>query len=120
MENSPPNDLTRYHTNFGLIRQTADQIAKDFGEFGEEVFFSGNPQTAYAELYGQIESVVTRLSENDHSRLIAMLYCIDVDEQQVHQRMAEEPDVKLTEVVTELIIERELRKVVMRSRFSGK
>ncbi len=101
-----------------LIRETAQQIIKDFSLFDEEIAFSGKTETAYQELYEQIYPIIDRLLNLDSSRFFAMLYAIDVEEQKVRNLLFGEHNVSAVEEICKLIIERELIKVVYRKHWS--
>ena len=47
--------ISQYFNKLDLIKDTANQIIKDFDMFGMEVKFSGNAYNAYEELFDQIE-----------------------------------------------------------------
>lgn len=101
-----------------IIRETAQQIIKDFSLFDEEIVFSGQTETAYQELYEQIYPIIDRLLNLDSSRFFAMLYAIDVEEQKVKNLLFGEHDASAVEEICKLIIERELIKVVYRKHWS--
>ena len=54
-------DLTKYFNRLDLIKDTANQIIKDFDMFGMEIKFSGNAYNAYEELFEQIEPQIKNL-----------------------------------------------------------
>lgn len=101
-----------------IIRETAQQIIKDFSLFEEEITFSGQTETAYQELYEQIYPIIDRLLNLDSSRFFAMLYAIDVDEKRVKNLLFGEHNSSAVEEICKLIIERELIKVVYRKHWS--
>lgn len=102
-----------------IIRETAQQIIKDFSLFDEEITFSGQTETAYQELYEQIYPIIDRLLNLDSSRFFAMLYAIDVEEQKVKDLLFGEHNSSVVEEICKLIIERELIKVVYRKHWIG-
>jgi hypothetical protein len=95
----------------------AAQIEKDFDQFGLEVNFSGDVQNAYDELFSQLNQHISDLLDRDYHRLILLLYQIDVSEKQIITTEQNFPDVPKSEVLTELIILRELKKVIIRNYF---
>ena len=111
------NDLSPYYKRIDLIKDTAEQIKKDFEIFSESITFSGNANTAYDELKSQIKPIISKLMSNNYERLLSILYRIDVNEkiisEEFYQRNNEEP----SSIITDLIIERELKKVVIRRYF---
>jgi len=100
-----------------IIRQTVAQVVKDFSMFGIEIGFSGNTEMAYAELFDQLLVHIENLLENDPSRLYSLLYQIDLPEHRVNEAAMEHPDWSLQAVITELVIHRELKKVLIRNYF---
>ena len=69
------NSNIRSHLNKAeIILETAQQIMKDFGMFGVEITFSGNTDTAYDELHGQLVFQVEKLLTNKAELLMSVLY----------------------------------------------
>ncbi len=100
-----------------LIRKAAAQIIKDFAEFGLEVTFSGQVNNFYQELFSQMKMHVDQLLGEHYPRFLSLLYRIDVSEQQVAMYQQEMADAPYIDAVTELIIHRELKKVMIREYF---
>lgn len=103
-----------------IIKATANQIIKDFAEFGLDIEFSGNTANFYDELYGQMESHVANFIENQYSRFLSFLYRIDISNKEIELYKKEMPNSKLSDVMTELIIHREIKKVLYRTYYSNK
>lgn len=110
-------DLELYKGKTEIILQTAEQIIRDFGRFGIEITFSGNTEMAYMELFHQLDRNITHLIENDFGRLYALLYQIDLSESSILAKKSEFPQHSDSEILTELIIHRELKKVLTRNYF---
>jgi len=106
-----------YRDREEIIRQVAAQIEKDFAQFGLEVQFSGDINYAYEELYSQLKEHLIWLMDRDYHRLILLLYQIDLNEKQVIQAELKYPDVPKSDLLAELVILRELRKVLIRNYF---
>ncbi len=100
-----------------LIEKTAQQIIKDFAEFGFEITFSGNTNGFYNELWVQMHTVVRNMINNDQSRFNAMLYRIDISNKDIALYSNEMQDSTYAEMITTLIIHRELKKVITREYF---
>jgi len=112
------NNLSVYHKKVQFIQLTAEQIIKDFEVFGEDIQFSGNPDTAYQELKSQITPIIKRLLHNNRKKFLSLLYRIDVDEKEVDGAFTSSgADV---DNIADLIIERELKKVVIREYYKNK
>ncbi|MBL4587272.1 MAG: hypothetical protein JKX84_09490 [Flavobacteriales bacterium] len=114
-----PEDLIRYQRSIDLLKEVVHQINKDFQLNGLDVEFSGEGETAYTELTDQIKPVVEYLSEKQPDRFWNLLYSIDISEAKVKEALfGSEPD--SIGLLTNLILKRELQKVVIRHFYSGK
>lgn len=100
-----------------LIRETADQIIKDFAGFNLEISFSGRVPNFYQELFGQMKTHVENLLNLDSAKFFNLLYRIDVAPEEIDQYQREFPGQSYSEVITELIIHRELKKIMIRDYF---
>ena len=113
-------DLSPYINKPELIQETADQIIKDFEMFELEVKFSGNAYNAYQELYEQIEPHINELIHGNQQKFMSILYRIDVSEQQIKKAVNDNYTEPFSSIVTDLIIKRELQKVVIRNHYKTK
>ncbi len=111
--------INNYQNHNEIIIQVAAQIEKDFAQFGMEVVFSGEINMAYTELFTQVEDHIANLLMNDYHRLQILLYQIDLSEKKIAQTRYRYPDVPEAKRLTELIIERELKKVLIRNYFKA-
>lgn len=110
-------DLSRYINRLDLIKDTANQIIKDFDMFGMEIKFSGNAYNAYEELFEQMEPHIKNLIENNQQKFMGILYRIDVSDVQIKKAVSENSSESFSAIVTDLIIKRELQKVVIRDHY---
>ena len=113
-------DLSKYINRLDLIKDTANQIIKDFDIFGLEVKFSGNAYNAYEELFEQIEPHISQLISSNHQKFLGILYRIDLNEEQIKRAVNENSSEPFSAIVTDLIIKRELQKVVIRDHYKSK
>ena len=113
----PKSELENYKNKEEIIRLTAEQIIKDFNQFGLEVSFSGVVQYAYNELYEQLLIHIIDLINRNSQKLYSLLYQIDLSENKIRNIYANNPDRQLNEIITEMILERELKKVATRIYF---
>ncbi|MGQ1946332.1 hypothetical protein ACT3CD_04425 [Geofilum sp. OHC36d9] len=97
-----------------LIRATAAQIIKDFNSFNIELSFSGNADRFYDELVVQMEQQVDRLLQQNNALFMGLLYRIDISERDILLYESEMKDCSFARVITELIIHREIKKVLYR------
>jgi hypothetical protein len=112
-------DFDPYKGRLDILRQVADQVIRDFEMFGAEIQFSGNPLTAYAELFEQLLPFLEGLQLSNQQKLISILYRVDLSENQVKKALLEEPEKPFAQVLTKLFLKRELQKVVMRNQFKN-
>jgi len=113
----PKHELENYRRKEEIIKLTAEQIIKDFNQFGLEVSFSGIAAYAYEELYKQLLIHIIDLLNYNTQKLYSLLYQIDLSENKIRNIYQDNPDRELSEIVTELILDRELKKVVTRIYF---
>jgi hypothetical protein len=112
-------DITKYFNRLDLIKDTANQIIKDFDMFGMEIKFSGNAYNAYEELFDQIEPHIKKLIDSNHSKFMGILYRIDLNDNQIKEAINNNSTEPFSEIVTDLIIKRELQKVVIRNHYKS-
>lgn len=111
-------DIEVYRSDLFYIRETAKQIIKDFDVFNIEVTFSGRPETAYDELKHQLTTALSALLKTEISKVLSILYRIDVMEKKIKKAFLPEYSERRAELLSDLIIERELQKVVVRKMLS--
>jgi hypothetical protein len=111
-------DLKKYQNDVVMVHKTALQIIKDFAQFGFEISFPADLNMAYVDLFAQLSPVIRGLLETNMTKLFSLLYCIDLDEKSVKKALDEMEDIPLHEVVSHLLLERELKKVITREFFS--
>jgi hypothetical protein len=112
-------DIELYKTKTEIIRQTVEQVKKDFTMFGMDIDFTGNTDMAYDEMFNQLGYHVSRLLEIDPHRLSALLYQVDIGENKIMEASTLHTEWTLTEVITELVIHRELKKVLIRNYYKN-
>ena len=110
-------DIELYKTRKELIRQTTEQIIRDFERFGLDVFFSGNTEMAYEELFFQMVRIINELLNHNFEKLLSLLYQIDVSESRIYEKELDWPEYSKAEIISELVIHRELKKVITRNYF---
>jgi hypothetical protein len=97
-----------------IIRLTAEQVVRDFTRFGLEVNFSGKASQAYEELFDQLKQHIQVLMDTQSGRIEALLYQIDVNQKKASRVIGSK---QASEELTEMILERELIKVLTRLYF---
>jgi hypothetical protein len=113
------SDLTPYFNKLDLIKDTASQIIKDFEMFGMEVKFSGSAYNAYEELFDQVHPHIKKLIDTNQSKFMGILYRIDLSDEQIKKAVNENASEPFSEIVTDLIIKRELQKIVIRNHYKN-
>ncbi|MBY0414818.1 MAG: hypothetical protein K2Q18_11660 [Bdellovibrionales bacterium] len=121
-------DLTNLHNNNiefflnkeDIILETAQQIMKDFGMFGIEISFSGNVTNAYHELLEQLVNQISVYLDKDYSRLMAVLYQVDITDREIAKTTLELPHYNDLEVLAHQVIFRDLKKVLYRRYYKTK
>jgi len=109
--------LTPYLNRLDFLNDTAQQAIKDFGMSGIEIKFSGNAENAYAELFSQIHPHIEKLLKGSKGVFYNLLYRIDLSEQQIKKAVESSLDRSVSESLTDLILKRELLKVVIRKTY---
>ena len=114
------SELTPYYNRLDLLEKVVEQVKKDFNCFSYEITFTGNENsTPYQELYKQILPLIDELLNDDYPKLMAMLYRIDIDEEFLNRELKATAHADTDEVITDLILKRELQKVIIRETYSG-
>lgn len=108
-------DIEEFKSQEEVIRQTVNQIIKDFAMFGMDVEFPPDMKMVYPHLFNQLEMHIGGLLTRNVQKLSALLYQIDIPEIQIIKSWEEHPEFTHSQVITELVIYRELKKVVFRN-----
>jgi hypothetical protein len=114
------NNIEFFLNKEDIIQETAAQIMKDFGMFGIEITFSGNMQNAYHELHEQLINQISVYLDRDYSRLMAVLYQVDITEKEIAKARNELPHYNDLEVLAHQVIFRDLKKVLYRRYYKSK
>lgn len=114
-----PAHLKRFALRIDLLEQVVTQLNKDFQLSGFEVNFTGNEADAYQELSHQLNPVIDYMLEHQTERFWSLLYGIDLNEAQVRKALFGD-ELNTLQQLTDLILMRELQKVVLRNHYAGK
>jgi len=112
-------NVSRFLNQEEIVRETAEQIMKDFGMFGVEITFSGNIGNAYNELHQQLIDQVSVLLKINYDLLLSVLYQVDITEREIAKAERELPGYNHIEVLAHQIIVRDLKKVLLRRYFKS-
>jgi hypothetical protein len=76
-----------------------------------------NDSGRFAELKEQLAGIINFLITHHFERLVHLLYTIDVDERQLKEALHHHKDKDAAVVMAELVLQRQLQKVVARGSF---
>ncbi|MCD6068189.1 MAG: hypothetical protein K0S33_3015 [Bacteroidetes bacterium] len=113
-------DIEKHFINPDLLRQFIEQLQKDF-YFSEPVQSLDIHSLKPEEVFPMVCKEVRRLMDKDFGALQNTLYKIDISEQQLKkefEKPGQEGDE--AEVLAQLIMKRELQKIVYRNYFKTK
>jgi hypothetical protein len=100
-------EIEKYRHDLEVIRNTALQVAKDFGSYGINIALPPDELNTYTDLKLQIIPVIEKMMQENPEQLRQLLYRIDVNEAK------SESSADASEIA-HLILERELIKVITR------
>jgi hypothetical protein len=81
---------------------------------------TGNADNAYTELFSQILPLVEKMQKESFQNFYSLMYRIDISEAKIKKEVALAKDKSFAEIVTDMILKRELLKVVTRKFYSEK
>jgi len=110
-------DFIKYSNDSEIVHKTAIQVIKDFSQFGYEINLPEDMNMAYDELFLQLVPNIRYLLSTEMSKLYSLLYFIDLNENSISKGIKESPDLPIEEVISHLLLERELKKVITREYF---
>lgn len=102
-----------------LLREVIDQLNKDFGSNVVELEWDNDKVNPYATFLESVEKEVETLLNQDKSTLMSILYRVDVFESKLQIVWMLEPAERVAKL-TELILNRELQKVLTRHWYKQK
>jgi SPX domain protein involved in polyphosphate accumulation len=97
-----------------IIQELIGQIKKDFGMFGEEIIFSENTEDSYFALFNQLDNFLSKTFSHQTEKLYPILYRIDISEKDIKKAINQPNNTDFIGSITELIILKELQKVIIR------
>lgn len=112
-------DLEPYRHDLEVIRETAQQVIRDFGIHGIEITFSGDPHRAYDELHQQLVPALKMLDKEGHGKIKSLMYRIDIPEKDFLQVSEYQNKELFWDELSALILRRELTKVITRKLFKS-
>ncbi len=83
-------------------------------------FNKENKYPDYNSLKKRLSAYLNQLIREDFQKLISILYRIDVSEEKLHSALHAKPETRTAgEIITDLIIERQLEKIETRRKFKN-
>ncbi len=111
-------DLAPYLNQEEIIAKVRDQIDRDFNFFGLEVNWPRETCLA-EEMWKSLASVVDLLMEKDKSRLMQVIYRIDLAESDLTKALTDPTVDDVNGRIASMILFRELQKVILRIQYSS-
>ena len=99
-----------------FLNETVEQLEKDFLMVGVN-FDVPKPVLNYSSLFNFTLHLIDALNEKDSQKILNLLYRIDLSEEIVKDEM-QQTDLSFTKMISEMIVKRELYKVIIRKKFS--
>jgi hypothetical protein len=103
-----------------LFVKFREQLKKDFEGSGLDGDFAEILEPDYDHILKKVIEEIDKADKTSHSKLTGLLYRIDVSELQIKKLSGEKPGNDLKEIMAELIIKRELQKVVIKEHYRNK
>lgn len=116
-ENLP--DILTGITRKDLFEKFRLQLRKDFESCALQGSFCDELQQNYEMIKQVILTEIEKTGRIAGGRLQELLYRIDISEMQIKNAYIKSPELKMEEVIADLIIKRELQKIVFKE-FYGK
>lgn len=111
------NNVSGFFSEEEIVKETAEQIMKDFGMFGVEITFSGDTSQAYYELHKQLIDQISILIDRNYELLLSVLYQVDITEKEIAKATRDLPHYNQIEIIAHQVIVRDLKKVLLRRYF---
>lgn len=116
---SAKNQELAVHLNRSeIVTQVREQVDKDFQYFGLEVNWLDDDASSEA-MWKSLANVVDQLMEKDKSRLMQVIYRIDLAEGELTQVLTDPSVEDVNGRIASLILFRELQKVILRNHYSS-
>ena len=110
--------VVKYFNRENLIQKVIEQIKKDFNWFSYNIILEGKEITPYLELFHQILPIIDDLLNDNYTKLLSLLYRIDIEEDFLNKKLKENQHADTAEIITDLIIKRALQKVIIREMYN--
>lgn len=112
--------IEQYFNNRRIIDATMRQLEKDFSLDEDSVQLKDYQGNLFEQLFEVVYPIINKLITNNYQQFLNTLYRIDVNELKLKQEMAKVDANQYSEVVTRLVLQKELQKVIIRNIYSTK
>jgi hypothetical protein len=109
-------ELAPYLDQEEIVANVRDQIDRDFNFFGLEVNWPSEICSA-EEMWKSLAGVIDQLMEKDKSRLMQIIYRIDLAESELTQALTDPTVEDVNGRIASMILFRELQKVILRIQY---
>lgn len=113
-------EIEKYKSKPEFIKETANQIIKDFGQSNIFLLINENAEDLYYELFLNLKPELERIVKEDYQRFLNLLYRIDINQKKLKELINPKSRELDIQSLTYMIIDRELLKVITRFIFSQK
>jgi hypothetical protein len=104
----------------GLFEKFREQLKKDFEGAGLNGDFALGLEPDYEMIVNAVSSEIEKVNRSAASKLTGLLYRIDISELQVRKLSMAKPEHNDQEILAELIIKRELQKIIIKEHYRNK
>ncbi len=115
----PASAIQKYRNDKEIIELATKQIIKDFALFGLQINYDSALGFTWQQVYLGLEAQIRHLLEVSPSKMLSLLYQIDIPEEKIIAQAEKQEKRQLSEVVSEMIMEREIKKVLTRLYFKN-
>ena len=100
------------------IEETAVALSNQFGMTSTELL-QGNEQERMRALKNILAKRISEMIDHEFHNFVNTLYRMDIDEAKVKQALAKQPFSEALDEVAEMIIQRQIRKIITRKQYSS-
>lgn len=112
--------IEQYFNNRRIIDATMRQLEKDFSLDENSVQLKDYQGNLFEQLFEVVYPIINKLITNNYQQFLNTLYRIDVNELKLKQEMSKVDANQYSDVVTRLVLQKELQKVIIRNIYSTK
>jgi hypothetical protein len=103
-----------------LFEKFKAQLQKDFEFCNLDGTFAIDIIPDFDRILKVVHSEVEKINRVSSGKINELLYRIDISEAQIKKAINSAPDSELTKIISELIVKRELQKIIIKEHFKNK